>query len=408
MEYHLYKRTVNGKKVWYYWYSENGKQIRKSCKAKTKKDAEIYLEKLKANEENIKILENTVTVSLVAADMFRPDSTYLKLLNAYGHKNSDATLKSKIRTMNQYIIPEFGDRNPVTIESCEITNWILSINVSNSYRNFILGILFEILTECKRLAIIQTVPEIKKFVVRSKKKDIFSDSELMKLFPDDLKAWETIYGSKADFYLGVDSKFHDYGFMFGLVFYTMLCTGMRPGEVRAMTVDQIKGNAIVLNKSISQETVVNHLKKGTDDNPRFRVSIMPSKLNQLINYWLTIRPVTECNCLFAYRDDFIPRTTIQLRFNSALMRTGICEKLCKKDSCGNNVYYPDKKRKLSPHSLRFTYNSKIVYSNLIPGETLRQMMGHLSATMTDYYTRSDIDREISGLLQYQKLLDKIF
>ena len=58
---HLFQRTItkNGKKIkaWYYWfYDENGKQVRKSCGQNgkpclLKRDAEAFIENLK--DENI-------------------------------------------------------------------------------------------------------------------------------------------------------------------------------------------------------------------------------------------------------------------------------------------------------------------------------------------------------------------
>ena len=45
-KYTLVPRTVNGKEVCYYWFMENGKQVRKSTKCKKEYEANAFLRQL--------------------------------------------------------------------------------------------------------------------------------------------------------------------------------------------------------------------------------------------------------------------------------------------------------------------------------------------------------------------------
>ena len=148
MKYHIYKRTVNGKKSWYCWYyDENGNQIRKSCKAKTKKEAEIFVEKLIQEENKMEQFKRTVTFRMIATEMFKANSDYLKLMAAYGHEITELTIKSKLGCLNRYILPEFGEKLPGKIKTVEIENWIMKLEISNNYRNlstFRLNIVYKV------------------------------------------------------------------------------------------------------------------------------------------------------------------------------------------------------------------------------------------------------------------------
>ena len=74
---------------------------------------------------------------------------------------------------------------------------------------------------------------------------------------------------------------------------------------------------------------------------------------------------------------------------------------------GKHKKVPDKDRKLSPHSFRFTYNTFMVYANF-PQEVLRNMIGHNSVEMTDYYTRTNLDANLEGLKKYQDKINEIW
>ncbi|WP_407432506.1 hypothetical protein, partial [Methanobrevibacter sp.] len=82
---HLFQRTItkNGKKIkaWYYWfYDENGKQVRKSCGQNgkpclLKRDAESFIANLPAEEPK---KNTTVIFSDYCNGFYEPESLFLK------------------------------------------------------------------------------------------------------------------------------------------------------------------------------------------------------------------------------------------------------------------------------------------------------------------------------------------
>ena len=59
----------------------------------------------------------------------------------------------------------------------------------------------------------------------------------------------------------------------------------------------------------------------------------------------------------------------------------------------------DKSRKLVPHSLRFTYVTRM--RTELPVEDVRQLVGHNSVEMTEYYTRPTLS-ELKPLIEKSK------
>ena len=423
MERHLFKRVVqkNGKKEtqWYYWFYENGKQIKKSCGRNgkpclLKRDAEAYLEELAAKDEQEKVVAEEarkVRICDFAGTMYDSDSTFVKLCRERGRSVTEQTLTIKKRCLDIFL-DEFGERTPESIDAAEIEDWLIRLDYSNAYKNALLGIIREVYTECKRYKIVSAIPEIESFKRHSQKKDIFTKKQLLTLFPSDMDQFENVWKTKipTDKYMGVDGYYHNYGVMFGTMFLFMVCTGMRPGEVRAIQFNQLRKNGLYIDKMFdTKEKLQLHLKKGTAEDPKFRSCLIPARMQQALSAYLDIRPDTDSQFIFTYRGHHVTKSLLMKRFDVGLMNTGITGERMYVDANGRRKRYADKQgKKFSPHSLRFTYNTYTVNSNLLPGEVLRKMIGHNSAEMTDYYTRIDLDAELNGLIPYQKTIDAIW
>ena len=136
---HLYQRTItrNGKKIkaWYYWfYDENGKQVRKSCGTDGKpclrrRDAEIFLENLReetAEKENKKISFNDY-----CNDFYEENSRYLKKQLARGFKFQPKTIYIKNLYLQKFL-SAFGNCVVSEIRSGDIENWLIDLKYSNS------------------------------------------------------------------------------------------------------------------------------------------------------------------------------------------------------------------------------------------------------------------------------------
>lgn len=406
--YHLFKRVCKGKVHWYYWFWENGKQVRKACKGcKTKREAEAYLELVKASF----IPAEKLLIKDVAEYLYAENSITMKLREAHDRQLAPGSIEYKKSIINKQIIPKWGNRDPSTIEEYELNEWIITLDYSNHYRNKVIGVMNEIFKECKRRKLIKYIPEIETFKINKTVgvKDIFTLEELTILFPEDLEKIKEVWSVNGpDSFVGSDGKCYPYGLMFCTMFRIMVSTGMRPGEIRALTIDQIKDHAIYVNKMIdSQNQVQNHLKKGSENEPKTRLVIVPEKTWQLLIYWLKIRP-TQNEFVFTYNNLPVLRALLVQRLNKCLIKNNIIKSKTVVEKCsGKHKKVPDKDRKLSPHSFRFTYNTFMVYANF-PQEVLRNMIGHNSVEMTDYYTRTNLDANLEGLKKYQDKINEIW
>lgn len=407
IERHLFKRTEtkNGRKEtrWYYWfYDESGKQVKKSCGQRgkpclLKRDAEAFITSLEEKDKQEQLEHERarqIRLCDVGLTLYDDSSFFMRLRAARGKSMHPQTRVQKQRIM-KLILGTFGERIPDTIEEGEIENFIISLDYKNSYKNTILSVFRDLFKECKRLKLVGHTLDIECFLrTNTQKKDILTMEQLAKMFPDSAEELSQIWGSdRNDAYIGVDGKAHSYGFMFGIMFRLMASTGLRPGEVRAIRTDQIQQGGLFVNRMLDVYDIErDYLKKGSSDDTKQRTVLLPSKMADFLNAYIEIRPRCEQDYIFSKNGLFVSENLLAKRFRNGLKRLGIL----------------DDTKKLSPHSLRFTYNTYTVNSNLLPGDVLRKMIGHNSEAMTDYYTRPDLEAELKGLQPYQKTVDEIW
>lgn len=423
IERHLFKRveTKKGKKEirWYYWfYDENGKQVKKSCgqhgkPCYLKREAEAYLAMLEEKDRlEQEKCENARKIRLydVGSKLYDSDSYFMKLKDAHGKKLQPQTVQQKKRLM-KIVLDEFGDRIPETVDEAEIENFLVSLGYRNSYKNTILSVFRDLFSECKRLKLVKHRLDIEGFSrTNTRKKDILTMGQLSMMFPDDKEKLAEIWSvSGSDRYIGIDGAAHTNGFMFGVMFRLMASTGLRPGEVRAICIDQIQKGGLFINRMLDTYDVErSYLKKGNAENTRQRTVLLPSKMTELLNDYLKIRPQCDSGYIFSLNGGLIKKSTLDRRFTSGLVKLKILGFEKSKRENGSVKIVTDPTKRLTPHSLRFTYNTYTVNSNLLPGEVLRKMIGHNSTEMTDYYTRPDLEAELKGLQPYQKTVDEIW
>lgn len=398
----LYQREIgktrNGKpiKAWYYYFfDDQGRQIRRSCGDRKspcflKRDAELLLDKLKQQdlEEEIKKQESLLlTIKEIAADMFIEGKKHFTLLKERGEEITETTRKGARCNLEKHIFPRFGDYRPKDIDPAEVEDWLLSLPISNSTRNSIIKTFNDILKESLRYKHISQIPTITTFKRKSQKKDILSKDELKKLFPADKKELSLIWRQiKENGEIKEDNWRYD--FMFGVMFHLAVSTGMRSGELRALQLNQIKDHGLYIDCMYNAEgQIVTHCKKGTGDNPKHRSVVLPEATYNLLQYWLKVRPETDSTLVFQYCDRPVRKEYLIERFAAGLKNAG--------------VDVTD--RKLTPHSLRYTYNT--IMRNIIPGEILRLMIGHESREMTDYYTRLKMEDNYQEGMRYREQIN---
>jgi len=150
---------------------------------------------------------------------------------------------------------------------------------------------------------------------------------------------------------------------------------------------------LILDRVLSRKnTAIMHLKKGDDKNRKMRIEVIPEKTVKYLKHWLSIRPMNN-ELLFPFRGGCI-------KCGYLIYRIGIGLK---------NAEINTEKRILTPHSLRYTFNTKM--RNRIPDEKLRALMGHDQEGMTDYYTimsMAELEEQFLYLRDSGKAIDSFW
>jgi integrase len=358
MKYHLYKRTYETGTIWWYWYTENGKRVRKSTGEKLRRKAEQYVDSLRQIEHTGKSL------GTYSIPFFTEQCPYLR------HKNLKPITIQKHQDNLKKITEQFGTTLLKDIIPREIEDWLYSLSLANSTKNEILGTLQIILTEAARDREIPGVPIFRKLTRDSRRYDILSDKELETLFPEDpqelISVWKVNYDTPRN------------ALMFGTLFALSVSAGLRPGEARAIRRENLylEGKAISITGQIDKAGNLTNPKKSTDKNLKHRVALLPDRTINMVKYWLNFDNPQDF--IFHTQGDPLRAEYVQGRFRKTLKRLGISGE-----------------RKLSPHSLRYTYNTKM--EMYLGGSVLRQIMGHSTESMTNHYSNPRIDQRIKEL-----------
>ena len=386
---HLFQRTItrNGKKVkaWYYWfYDENGKQVRKSCGQNgkpclTKRDAEYFLSNLPDEEPEKKSI---ITFNNYCKGFYNPDSLFLKKQAARGYKYQPNSIYQKNLYLTKFL-EVFGQTDVKTLTVGSVENWLIAMECSNSVKNNILAVIDEIEGELYSERIIDNPIHIKHFKRNTNEKGIFTLQEIATLFPSDydslIKTWRVRPTEKEnDIY------------SFATAIYTLISTGMRSSEIRALQWNQfIRSDAILINAMIdSNDERVNRLKKWTDDNKKWRVTVLPDRTVKMID--LLRIDKSDDDFVFVYENKPLTTAFLLDHFKCALNKNGI-------DCKGRNI---------TIHSCRFTYNSLV--RGEISGDDLRLMVGHTDERMTEYYDKSKAVEHLDDLLLNKGSLNSVF
>lgn len=387
---HLYKRTIThrGKKVqaWYFWfYDQNKKQVRKSCGTKgkpclLKREAEVFISQI--NDNDLIQQSEVITFNDFCIGMFAPDSQYLRKCISKGRVITEKTRKMKEYNLN-LILQQFGDRPVNSVEPSEFDTWLLSFDRSNSWRNSFFETANEIYKELYLSKLVDRLPIFERFKVQKlSTKGILTPEEISRLFPSDPKELIRVWHKD-------NSDPEVYSYMFGMLFFIMVSTGMRSGEAQALKWDQfISDDTIILNAMISDGERVDHLKKGTSENKKWRIAILPDKAVKMLEYYKTICYKSEF--VFEYHGKPVSGNYMNKRFKYILNKHGI----------------NTDERNLSVHSLRFTNDT--ISMRQISTEDLKLMLGHTKQRMTEYYDRSTALDHLPELMKNKDTINSLW
>lgn len=371
MEYHIFLKTqkkLNKEiKSWCYWFRDpvTKKQVIKTCKGcKTKRAAIEYVDALP------KIETCTASILSVAKDMFIPGSMHYERRKQFGKSVKKNTLVEARRFVN-YIIKVFGNIKLTELKVSDVLNFLIKQNKSSSWKNQFIAILKEIYVEAQYQGLDVQIPYFQKFKNTKRKADVFTTEEILDLF--QLKNFELreVY----------------------LLFLLTLTGGLRISEARGFRPCQLLGNGlIVVDGFMDRQNRIrnNYCKTGSEENPRWRVAIIPAKTEDLLIEFIKQEKIAPNDYLFQFNNAPFRIEHLRKKFEQGKIKSGI-------NTAG---------RKITMHSMRYTYVTRM--RGLVDTDTVRKMVGHTNEKMTEYYTRLSLDSAAAALLPYTNFANKFF
>jgi integrase len=397
MDYHVFKKTVKGRsgrpahRWYYYWIGPDGTQIQRVCRGcKNRSDAENYIRTLPppagSAPAGLTIPQKTeILIRDIAKNMYIPGSPHVGRRKQLG-KSTDHETMTESRRYIKRIMELWGDLKLEALGVDVVMPCLFGLDYSGRWKNRFLEILGEIYTEAPWYDCRVSKPAFQRFAINSRKADIFTTAELDRLFkPENFTSYQ-----------------------FYLFFLLCLSGGMRIGEVRAVRAKQIIFDRKVLiidgfcrNDGI--RTVYN--KKGSPENPKFRLVYLPELTLGKMRDWITENKIgPEDYCFTTGGGKPIGREWAEIVFYRALQTAGFIPLLPKREKAIRGEgqqkqtrarLKPPDGRKLVPHSLRYTYVSRM--RRELTAAELQPMTGHTSIEMVDYYNRRVLDLALAAL-----------
>ena len=306
--------------------------------------------------------------------MFLPGSDHLRRQEQLGKKICEKTRKQK-RKCIELIIKEFGKRYINKLKVSEIEKYLFddedhSGSWKNSFLECFAAIYEETIWKCSKPI---PKPFFQKFSRNSNKADVFTTEELMRLF--DFKYWK------------------NYDIQYFLMFLCCISCGLRLGEAIGLKPQQFlfDQKVLVVDGFIRYDnTRTNYNKTGSENEKKWRAVPLPDTTSHFLKNYITNMHIKDNDLIFKINRKPLRQDNSRKVFYKVLENCGI-EK---------------KNRKLVPHSLRYTYITKMRrYCTL---EDVQKIAGHSNVQMTEYYTRVVINELIANIQSTILAANKLF
>ena len=373
MDFCIFERQVcrqgHTETKWFYTFKDldSGKKRTRLCKdCYSMEDAWRYVHNLRHLSIDQYLIRN------IASDMFLPESEHMNRMRSFG-KNLDERSISLYRFFIKRIITDFGNKQIQNIKVSDIEKVLLNDrNHSGSWKNQYLETFCAIYDNTQWVCTKPVNrPVFTKFARNSKKADLLSTEELNLII--SRRFWE---------------REQDY-----ILFLLIASCGLRIGEARGLRRNQFLFNKKILVvdgfcKRNGERT--NYNKKGSDENRKIRIVPIPDMTIKIVQNYIKTWLIGENNFLFMMNGHPVRQEYLRSAFNRVLKRAGI----------------QTKGRKIVPHSLRFTFVTRMRRNLDI--ETVQKIAGHASAGMTEYYTRFGIDEIFESMKQSIPVANMLF
>ena len=372
------------------WYANvmlsDGQRIRQSMKTKDKQEAKLRLADLLAGIENQK---RAVTFGQYADGFYHIGSAFMERRADQGHTLSEFTRTMYQRIVDKFLIPFWGDKPINEIKGPAVERFVKTIKkvdgeaIGNSYRNETLRVMLTIWKEAIRDEV-RTAPVVMEAFARDgERKDTLTDEELERLFPVEPADLADVWRSSFRYDPPIA------GLMFGTLYALMVSAGLRSGEARALEPDHVflDDGAVVVAQAWTKDGEIGLPKKGSEADPKFRAVLIPERTVTTLRNWM---PNQSGRFVFEYAGEEVKEKLIRTRFAMGLRNAGI----------------DTKSRNLTPHCLRYTYNTRMEMK--LPGDVLRHMIGHKGEAMTALYSRPVMVERIKQIQGHRTVIDSFW
>ena len=388
--YHIFKKSVQskGKTVhkWYYYWNDpvTGVMRQKVCKGcKTQAEAYTFVSALPPL-----FIEEKITISSIGKWMYIPGSSHLERMEKLGKQYTLETLKCK-RGLLDIFLAKFGDLELKDLTIPMVIDFLTEDPHSGSWKNNFLTVVGEVYAEAPFMGLPYIpAPQFPKFRRNSIKKDVFTTDELNILFDESL--WinlsSTKYANHPQFDEGHKAIY--------LMFLCCIKCGLRIGEAIGARVNQFlfdQGMFVVDGFYRHNQLLrTNYNKCGSEEDKKIRVAPLPEDFSLIIQKYIAEKNLSGDDFVFQRYNKPIRKWLAEEWFRRAVANSGI----------------KTKNRVLTPHSLRYTYITRMRRD--VAGETVQKIAGHTSLAMTDHYTRAAIPEMVEAVKPAVEAANKLF
>ncbi len=354
-------RRDNG--FWYYYVYRYGKRVYRSTGEKRKADAiDVIHDRLLSDDL---LNEQKPAKPLTFAEFAEPFWNYetcpiIRDKVERGGHYSKAFARTRRYQMEKYLIPEFGKKCLLEFNTQMLKVYLRSLparaGLLPQTANKVFCILRQMLDVAVEEKLIPDNParNVAPLVEKAEARGCFTKTQINTLFNSE---WD-------DPYIELACKLS-------------ATTGMRMGEVRALSRDQIKDDYILVDRAWAESEGLKTTKSGSArtvpvlENIRKELLSLPQKGDLLFSYNGKV-PITG--------------KVILARFKAQM------------DKCGINY----EKENLSFHSFRHFFNTRLIADG-IGSEQVRAVIGHESEEMTEHYLHLS-SSDLTAIRKVQKTI----
>lgn len=388
--YHIFKKSVQskGKTVhkWYCYWNDpvTGVMHQKVCKGcKTQAEAYAFVSALPPL-----FVEEKVTIGKIGKWMYIPGSTHLERMEKLGKQYTLETLKCK-RGLLDIFLAKFGDMELKDLTVPMVIDFLTEDPHSGSWKNNFLTVVGEVYAEAPFMGLPYIpAPQFPKFRRNSIKKDVFTTDELNILFDESL--WMNLSSTK----YANHPQFDEGHKAIYLMFLCCIKCGLRIGEAIGARVNQFlfdQGMFVVDGFYRHNQLLrTNYNKCGSEEDKKIRVAPLPEDFSLIIQKYIAENNLSGDDFVFQRYNKPIRKWLAEEWFRRAVASSGI----------------KTKNRVLTPHSLRYTYITRMRRD--VAGETVQKIAGHTSLAMTDHYTRAAIPEMVEAVKPAVAAANKLF